>query len=65
MEKSVTDQLKNVILKESNNFSSEKGHNLQNVLDTLSKNGIPTNSGYSLPLKDTIGKSFHEGSHFK
>ena len=65
MERNITEELTEVIKKESQNFTGFKGHNLQRVFDILNKNGISNKSEYSFPLKDTIGKRFKEQSRFK
>lgn len=63
-EKTITEKLTDVIAKEKNNFA-EKGGTLTDIYAKFSKIGIDTKSTYSLPLKDTIGKTFREQVQFK
>lgn len=63
-EKTITEKLTEVIEKEKNQFA-EKGGTLTEIYAKFLKIGIDTKSSYSLPLKDTIGKTFREQVQFK
>lgn len=63
-EKTITEKLTEVIAKEKVHFA-EKGGTLSEIYAKFSKIGIDTKSTYSLPLKDTIGKTFREQVQFK
>jgi hypothetical protein len=63
-EKTITEKLTEVIAKEKVHFA-EKGGALTDIYTKFSKIGIETKSTYSLPLKDTIGKTFREQVQFK
>lgn len=63
-EKTVTEKLTEVIAKEKIHFA-KKGGTLTEIFAKFSKIGIETKSTYSLPLKDTIGKTFREQMQFK
>ena len=58
-EKTTTEKLQEALRKESSKYVSEKGK-LSESFAKFSKLGISTKSSYSLPLKDTIGKTFRE-----
>lgn len=62
--KSMEERLIDSLTKESKKFDQKEGK-LSNSLEKLVKAGIETKSTYSLPLKDTIGKTFREQIQFK
>ncbi|MDY0083209.1 MAG: hypothetical protein RBR74_08525 [Ignavibacteriaceae bacterium] len=62
--KTITEKLSEVISKEKVHFG-KSGGTLLDIYDKLLKIGIDTKSTYSLPLKDTIGKTFREQIQFK
>jgi hypothetical protein len=57
--KSTSVRLTELLAKETRKFA-EKDSTLKGVYSKFSKMGIDTKSTYSLPLKDTIGKTFSE-----
>lgn len=59
-----TEKLSEVLSKEKNHFADRRG-SLSESYSKFSKIGIDTKSTYSLPLKDTIGKTFWEHIQFK
>ncbi len=59
MAKTITEKLQESLSKESKKFS-KKGSNLKESYSKFSKIGIELNPTYSLPMKDTIGKTFRE-----
>ncbi|MEM9685381.1 MAG: hypothetical protein AAF934_00480 [Bacteroidota bacterium] len=61
--KSIEEKLIDSLAKESKKFA-QKESKLSEILEKLSKAGIETKSTYSLPLKDTIGKTFREQIQF-
>lgn len=63
-DKSLSEKLTEVIAKEKIHFT-QKGGALSEIYAKFSKIGIDTKSSYSLPLKDTIGKTFREQIQFK
>ncbi len=63
-EKTLTEELKEVMAKEKKHFTEQRGA-LSEIYAKFSKIGIDTKSTYSLPLKDTIGKTFREQIQFK
>lgn len=58
-----TEKLIEVLAREKQKFA--KIGSLTEVYSKFSKIGIDTKSTYSLPLKDTIGKTFQEQIQFK
>lgn len=63
-EKSITDKLNEVLEKESLRFP-QKNSSLFEIYKKFSKLGIDTRSTFTLPLKDTIGRTFQELIKFK
>ncbi len=61
--KSIEERLIDSLAKESKKFA-QKESKLSDTISKLSKVGIETKSTYSLPLKDTIGKTFREQVQF-
>ncbi|MEM1259663.1 MAG: hypothetical protein AAGH81_14105 [Bacteroidota bacterium] len=61
--KSIEKRLIDSLAKESKKFA-QKESKLSETYSKLSKAGIDTKSTYSLPLKDTIGKTFREQIQF-
>jgi len=61
---SITKDLTKVLSKEQKQFA-KKGNTLSGIYDKFFKLGIETKTTYSLPLKDTIGKTFNEQIQFK
>lgn len=59
-----TEKLSEVLSKEKNHFADRRGV-LSESYSKFSKIGIDAKSTYSLPLKDTIGKTFREQILFK
>ncbi|TSA27520.1 MAG: hypothetical protein D4R67_05905 [Bacteroidetes bacterium] len=67
MEKSkkITDQVSEVLIIQSEKFSSENGYSLSEVYRKLEKHGLSSKSEFTLPLQDTIGRTFHEQIRMK
>lgn len=63
-EKKISDTFSEIMEREGRNFSKDRGYNLFNVYEVLSKNGMLVKSKYPFPLLDTIGKTFHEKTQF-
>ncbi|MBK9151799.1 MAG: hypothetical protein IPM26_12750 [Saprospiraceae bacterium] len=60
----IVEKLSDVIIREKHNFMKRSG-NLKDVLSKFAKMGINMHSEYSLPLKDTIGRTFNDQIQFK
>ncbi len=61
--KSVEKRLLDSLAKESKKFAQRESK-LSGIILKLSEAGIDTKSNYSLPLKDTIGRTFREQIQF-
>ncbi len=61
--KSIEKRLINSLAKESKKFAPKESK-LSETFSKLSKMGVEIKSTYSLPLKDTIGKTFREQIQF-
>lgn len=62
--KTTTEKLTEVLAKGKTQFSEKEG-SLSGVYAKFSKIGIDISSTYTLPLKDTIGRTFREQTQFK
>ena len=60
----ITEKLTELIARETKEFAKKDG-TLKEAFAKFSKIGIVTKSTYSLPLKDTIGRTFREQIQFK
>ncbi len=63
--KTVTGKLENLLDKESKRFlKTSADSKISGVYSKLSKHGLLTKTEYSLPLKDTIGKTYFDKKQF-
>jgi len=55
----ITEALTEVLETESKRFTGEES-TLKDAMEKFIEMGLDTTSSYNLPLKDTIGRTFHE-----
>ena len=62
---SLTDKVESLLEDKSNKFTNNKRSNLSKVFETLEKHGLLSKSEYTLPMKDTIGRTYFDKVQFK